>query len=117
MNLSRCALGPAKVSFWVKHYELPLASGNRWDDADFIAVFERGGIILQETDILFVDIDVHEAANLAFIVHQAFGNAGKPRLQLLDGRANGGSVDFNQLLVVGQLAERRWNADFLCHKL
>jgi hypothetical protein len=32
-------------------------------------------------------------------------------------RANGGGVDFDQLLVVGQLAERRWDSNFLCHKL
>jgi len=30
--------------------------------------------------------------------------------------ANGGGVDFDQLLVVGQLAERRWDSNFLCHK-
>ena len=30
--------------------------------------------------------------------------------------ANRGGVDFDQLLVVGQLAERRGDADFLWHK-
>jgi hypothetical protein len=31
-------------------------------------------------------------------------------------KANGG-VDFNHLLVVGQLAERCWDSDFFWHKL
>jgi hypothetical protein len=31
--------------------------------------------------------------------------------------ADGGGVDFDQLLVVGQLTEWRWDSDFFWHKL
>lgn len=93
-----------------------LASRNRRDDADLVAVFERRGAVLEEADVFLVHIDVHEAADFAFFVHETFGDAGEARLQFRDGVADGGGVDFNQLLVVGQLAERRGDADFFGHK-
>ena len=93
-----------------------LASRNRRDDADFVAVFEWGFRVLEEADVFLVHVDVHEAADFAFFVHEPLGDAGVAGLQFGDRRANGGGVDFDQLLVVGQLAERRWDSNFLCHK-
>ena len=93
-----------------------LTSRNRRDDADFIAVFERRLAVFEEADVLLVDIDVHEAAHLAFFIHEAFLDAGEARLQFDERLADGGGVDFDQLLVVGQLAERRGDADFFWHK-
>src|ERR1039458_176546 len=94
-----------------------LTSGNRRDDADFIAVFERRLFVFQEADVLLVHINVHETAHLAFFIHEAFLDAGEARLQFDNRLADGGGVDFDQLLVVGQLAERRWDSDFFWHKL
>src|ERR1035438_2328179 len=98
-------------------FKISLAARDGGDDADFVAVFERRLAVLEEADVLLVDIDVHEAADFAFVVHQALGDAGEARLQFDDRLADGGGVDFDQLLVVGQLAERRGDADFFWHKL
>ena len=94
-----------------------LASRDGRDDADFVAVFERGLRALEETDVFLVHIDVHEPADFAFFVHEPLGDAGVAGLQFGDRLANGGGVDFDQLLVVGQLAERRWDSNFLWHKI
>ena len=93
-----------------------LAAGNRRDDADFVAVFERRLAVFQEADVFLVHIDVDEPADFAFFVHEAFLDAGEARLQFLEGGTDGGGVDFDKLLVVGQLAERGGDADFLWHK-
>jgi hypothetical protein len=58
-----------------------------------------------------------KAAHLALFIHEPFLDAGEARLQFDDRLADGGGVDFDQLLVVGQLAERRWDSDFFWHKL
>ena len=93
-----------------------LASRDCRDDADFVAVLERRLAVFEEADVLLVDIDVDEAAHLAFFIHEAFLDAGEARLQFDERLADGGGVDFDQLLVVGQLAERRGDADFFWHK-
>ena len=94
-----------------RHYGL--AAGDGGDDADLVAVFERGLAVLEETDVLLVDVDVDEAADLAFFIDEAFLDSGEAGLELVDGLADVGGVDFDQLLVVGQLAERGGDADFL----
>ena len=93
-----------------------LSSGDGGDDADFVAVLERRLAVFEEADVLLVDIDVDEAAHLALVIHEAFLDAGEARLQFDDRLADGGGVDFDQLLVVGQLAERRGDSDFFWHK-
>ena len=97
-------------------FEISLASRDGRDDADFVAVFERRLAVFEEADVLLVDIHVDEAAHLAFFIHKTFLDAGEARLQFDDCLADGGGVDFDQLLVVRQLAERRWDSDFLWHK-
>ena len=101
---------------YIFHFEWVLASRDRRDDADFVAVFERRLAVFEEADVLLVDIDVDEAAHLAFFIHEAFLDAGEARLQFDERLADGGGVDFDELLVVGQLAERRGDADFFWHK-
>src|SRR5882757_3487428 len=51
-----------------RHYGL--AAGDGGDDADFVAVLERGLAVLEEANVLLVDVDVDEAANLAFFIDQ-----------------------------------------------
>jgi hypothetical protein len=38
-----------------------LAAGDSRDDADFVAVFDGGFLVLEEPDVLLVEIDVDEA--------------------------------------------------------
>ena len=65
---------------YIFHFEWVLASRDRRDDADFVAVFERRLAIFEEADVLLVHIDVDESAHLAFFIHEAFLDAGKTRL-------------------------------------
>ena len=112
-------LQPSNVppgQFLILHFELALAAGDGGDDADFVAIFERRLAVFEEADVLLVDIDVDEAAHLAFFIHETFLDAGEARLQFDERLADGGGVDFDELLVVGQLAERRGDADFFWHK-
>src|ERR1039458_9990 len=100
-----------------KPVPLFLAARNRRDDADFVTVFQRRFPVFQEADVFLVHINVHKTAHLALVIHEAFLDAGEARLQFDDRFADGGGVDFDQLLVVGQLAERCWDSDFFWHKL
>src|ERR1017187_2107538 len=100
-----------------KPVPLFLAARNRRDDADFVTVFQRRFPVFQEADVFLVHINVHKTAHLALVIHEAFLDAGEARLQFDDRFADGGGVDFDQLLVVGQLAERCWDSDFFGHKL
>ena len=61
-----------------------LAPGNRWNDADFVPLFQRRILVLQEANVFFVHIDIHEAANFAVFIHQPFLDSGIARLQFGD---------------------------------
>jgi len=51
------------------------AAGNGRDDADFVALFERGVLMGEEADILLVDVDVHKATDLTRLVQKPFPDA------------------------------------------
>ena len=52
-----------------------LAPGDGRNDADFVAVFERRFLVLEEADVLFVDVNVDEAADVAGFIDQTFLDA------------------------------------------
>src|SRR5690349_5235479 len=72
------------------------AAGDRRNDGDTGAVGGRGLQPLLEADVVVVDVDVHEAAQLALVVQHPGGDAGVVLLQALDdlgeGRALGGDL-------------------------
>lgn len=80
------------------------AAGNRRNDADFVAVFERRLLVFQEADVFLVHIDVHEAADFAIFIHETFLDAGVASLQFSDRFSDGCAVDLDEFFVVGQLA-------------
>src|SRR5688572_2927038 len=94
-----------------------LAAGDGRDDADFVAVFDRGLLVLQEADVLLVDVDVDEAADGTVFIKQAVLDAGVTGLQFRNEAANGGGADLDQFFVVGELAEGRGDSNVFCHKL
>src|SRR5258708_22586566 len=96
---------------------IKLTARNGRDDADFIAVLERGLLVLEKTDVLLVHIDIHEAPDFAALVRQSFLDAGTARLQFRDRRADGGGVDLDNFLVVREFAERRRYSYFLSHNI
>src|SRR5437870_13632824 len=60
------------------------APGDRGDDRDLVAILERGLLRLEESDVLFVDVDVDEAPQLARLVDESFLQPGKLALQVFD---------------------------------
>src|SRR6267142_1414229 len=62
---------------------LPAARDGR-DDGDLVALLERGGRALQETDVLLVDVDVDEPPERAAVLDQALLEPGELALQDLD---------------------------------
>ena len=92
-----------------------LTPGDGRDDADFVAVFERRFLVLEEADIFLIHIDIHEAAHATVLIQQPFLDAGIAGLQFVDGPADGVGGDFHNLFVVRELAERSWDTDVHWH--
>ena len=75
---------------------IALASGNSGDDADFIPILQRRMLILQETNVFFVHVNIDETAHFAFFIHQAFLDARKLRLQFCDHVADSCAIDLHE---------------------
>ena len=50
--------------------------GDRRDDTDFVALFDGGVLVFEETDIFIVEEDVDEAPDIALFVTDALSEAG-----------------------------------------
>src|SRR5688500_15940363 len=85
-----------------------LTSSDGGDDADFVGRLDRRFLVLQESDVLFVHVNVHETAHAAIFIQQAFLDARKFALQFSNGPTDRIGRYFNQLFVVGQLAQWCW---------
>src|SRR5690349_14753739 len=92
-----------------------LAAGNSGNNADLVAVLQWRFLVLKEANIFFIDVNIDEAADSAVLVEQSFFDTGETRLQLRNDGSDNIGVDFDQLLVVGELPERCWNANFGWH--
>jgi hypothetical protein len=57
--------------FWL----VKLSSCDRGDDTDFVALFDGGVLIFEETNVFIVEEDVDEAADIALFVTDALGEA------------------------------------------
>ena len=99
-------------SAWVEAASA-LAPRNCRNDADFVAVLEGGGLVLEEADVLLVHIHVHEAADFALVVEQAVLDAGIFGLHLSDGRADIRGGDGDEFLAAGELTERGGDTDLI----
>jgi hypothetical protein len=53
-----------------------LPSGDRWDDADLIALFHGGVLVVKEADIFVIEEDVDEAADIPLFIANTLGEAG-----------------------------------------
>src|SRR5690349_5552897 len=82
-RLVRAFLVVAILNLSVPVVVLPfdLAPRDRGNDADFIAALERGLLVLQEANVLFVHINIHEAPDFAFFIKKAFLDAWITALQ------------------------------------
>src|SRR5262249_21096744 len=53
-------------------------------DRDLVTVLERGRPVVHEPDVFLVDVDVHEAPQLARLVHESLAEAGELALEVRD---------------------------------
>src|SRR5262245_8584922 len=59
------------------------------DNANFIAVLERGLLVLQEADALAVDKNIHGLADESLVVQQSLLHANEARIEGLESVRNG----------------------------
>jgi hypothetical protein len=92
-----------------------LTSSDCRNDADLVAFLYRSGFFLEEADVLVVDEDIYEAANIAALVTDALEETGVAGVEVCedfaDVRAGGG----DEFLLIGELAEGGWDADLDGH--
>jgi hypothetical protein len=92
-----------------------LASSDGRNDADLVAVFHGSGFFLLEADVFIVDEDIHETANIALLVADSLNEARVGGVEGIENIADVGSGDFNDFLIAGEFAQRRWDADLDGH--
>ena len=92
-----------------------LASSDGRNDADLVAVFNGSGFFLLEADVFIVDEDIHETANIALLVADSLNEARVGGVEGIENVADVGSGDFNDFLIAGEFAQRRWDADLDGH--
>lgn len=91
---------------------MPLGDGRQ--DRDVVAVGELGVDAVEEADVLVVQVDVDEAAQLT-AVHDAGLDARMPGLQVGEELGEGVPVALHRLLAVGVGAEDGRDADLDGH--
>jgi hypothetical protein len=92
-----------------------LTACNGGDDTDFVTVLEGGLLILEETNVLLIDIDIHETTDGAVFIEESIADAWVTGLQFGESSADVVGIDFDEFLVVGQFAEGRGDADLRGH--
>src|SRR5438876_10843069 len=79
-----------------KHFPLPTSARNRRHQEHLVSVLKRVGRATEETNVLFVHIDIEEAANLSGVVAQMRLQGGKLLIEiseeLVQGRRRAGDL-------------------------
>src|SRR5437867_1592953 len=72
------------------------SAGNRWNDGDVVAILDLGVELIKEPDVVAVEVDVDEAAQVALAVEQPLAHPGMARFQVVDHGLDGvaGCRDF-----------------------
>ncbi len=91
------------------------AARDRRDDADRVARVDRRLLLLQVADVFVVDVDVDEAAQLAFSVVQMRLEAGVPADQIGQQLAHRFAIHFDRVLPVGERPQRGRNQNLSRH--
>src|SRR5579863_2550374 len=90
-------------------------TGDRRHDADGVAVLGSRIFLVEETDVLVVHIDVHEAANFPLVRKEMLLQLGKRPGQVAERLAHRGRVTLDAGLLSGKLAKRRRNQNLYGH--
>src|SRR5260370_7139368 len=94
----------------VRHRKLH-PSGNRRNQEHAIAFFERAGFAAEETDVLIVEIDVEELANLAAVVAAVASDGREASREFVQGVGDCAGARVNFLCTVGQPTEASGDFD------
>src|ERR1700742_1568262 len=87
-------------------------AGDGRDDGEFVRVGGLGGFLGgQVTDVVVIEIDVDERAQLAVAGVKILAQLGVGADQLFEGFGNSGSRDADRLLSAGVGAQRSGNVD------
>ncbi len=86
-----------------------LASRDGGHDADFVAIFNWGGIFFEKTDVFVVDVNIDEAAHFTGLVADAILDTGISAFEMIEQGVDGGAFCLNEFLVAGKLA--KWGGD------
>ena len=73
------------------------AAGDRREDGDGVAVLDLGVQRTGEADVLVVDVDIHEAVQLALLGDEAVLEPGVLGVEVVDERAECGAVPVDGL--------------------
>jgi len=92
------------------------SSGDGGNDADFFAGLDGGFLVLEEADVFAVNVDIHEAADVAFVVEEALANAGVTLVETGEEFGDGGALNLDGVEVIGQGPERGGDGDRYGHR-
>src|SRR5260221_6642450 len=84
-------------------------------DADRVAVLGSRIFLVEETDVLVVQVHIHEAANFSFVGIEMLPQLGKRARQAAERLAHRGRAALDAGLLSSKLAERRRNHNLYGH--
>src|SRR5438105_5698974 len=112
------SFGVARKSLATRHspleHSLRLPAGDGGDDGDFVALFDRGRFVVEETDVLVVEKHVDETADVAVFIADALFESGIGLIEVLDQFADVCAAGLDEFLFPGEFAQWSWDADG-CH--
>src|ERR1700730_1852933 len=80
-------------------------AGDGGHQEDAVAFFEGAGFPAEEADVLFVEVDVEELADLALIVADVTRETGEARRELVQGLGDGRGTTVDSRRAIGEAAE------------
>ena len=86
--------------------DLATAAGDGRNDADRVAVLRRRILLRQITDIFVVDVDVHEAAQLAVFGKKMSPQIGELGCEMSEGFTDSVSIELGRVALAGVRAKR-----------
>ena len=92
-------------------------AGDRRDDAERVARLHRGPFPIEVPNVLVIQIDVDEAPELPFVVVKMLLQPLVLRREVAEQLADGGAVDFDDVLLAGKGPKGRGDIDLGGHGL
>jgi len=92
-----------------------LSPGDCGNDTDFVALFDSGFLIVEETDVFIVEEDVDEAADIALFVTDTLCEAGIGFLEAIEDLGDCFAFSGNDFFFSGEFTERCRDADGCGH--